>query len=271
MSLSEEAAKIAAWSIFWEGSITIEKYTRNGHAYLRPLILLGNTNREVLQKFRDLVGVGGIYLNQTLRPDRKRNQPYYQWSIRAVPQCLSFIQEIRPYLPGKQSQADSLIEFCQERLGKGRAYTPTQIRAFQTIRRENRRFRLGLERESVFRVKYGFSDKRGTITNVLEMPIKHVALITSRAGAIRGNHFHKEETQYIYCVEGSFLTKSKDVRGKLPVVTQKVGSGDLVITPPYVAHQHQYLENTIVVNLNTAPRKKLEQEDTFHCDVTGTG
>ena len=132
-----------------------------------------------------------------------------------------------------------------------------------------------------------FVDKRGTITNVFEAredvppgPIYHMAFITSQKGAVRGNHYHKLETQYIYLVRGEFLAYSCPVIphvGRLRGIRESgmalqrvhVLPGDLLITPPLVAHKHVYTKQSWLVNLNTAPRKKLEQEDTYPFKVTG--
>ena len=44
--------------------------------------------------------------------------------------------------------------------------------------------------ETVTKPEVAFSDDRGDITNILDEPITHVAVITSAAGAVRGNHYH---------------------------------------------------------------------------------
>jgi len=118
------------------------------------------------------------------------------------------------------------------------------------------------------RIEPTFLDKRGTISNILEAPIEHVAFITSFKGSVRGNHYHKSETQYVYVIHGELIAYSTDVRQTNGVVSKlEATSGDLIVTPPWVAHKHVYLKDTRFVNMTTAPRKRLEHEDTFKFEV----
>ena len=117
-------------------------------------------------------------------------------------------------------------------------------------------------------IKPSFVDKRGAITNVLEVPIEHVVFITSKKGSVRGNHYHKLETQYVYLIRGEILSYSKDVFDlEAPVQKLHVLPGDLIVTGPYCAHKHVYLKDSWFINLNTMPRKKLEGEDTFRFEM----
>lgn len=112
------------------------------------------------------------------------------------------------------------------------------------------------------------TDHRGYITNLLEADIKHVSMIFSKKGSVRGNHYHKKDTQYIYLVSGMYESKSKDVQqSNSGVETIVVESGDLVITPPLVAHKMTFLEDSIQIALYTVPRDKLGYSDTYACSL----
>ena len=65
--------------------------------------------------------------------------------------------------------------------------------------------------ETVTQPGVAFTDDRGDITNVLEKGINHVAVITSKAGAVRGNHYHPEDVQHCYLVSGRFESYAKDM------------------------------------------------------------
>lgn len=113
--------------------------------------------------------------------------------------------------------------------------------------------------ETVKRIKPDFADARGEITNVLEEPINHVAIITSKAGAVRGNHYHPEQMQYVYLVNGKYESVTTDVReenGKKESIV--VEAGDLVITPPMIAHAMRFLEDSVFLNLTTGHRDSDE-------------
>lgn len=109
--------------------------------------------------------------------------------------------------------------------------------------------------ETVKNIKPAFEDERGIIANILEEPISHVAIITSKKDSIRANHYHPKQIQYIYLISGSYESTSKDLNksdSKIEKVIVK--PGDLVITPPMIAHAMKFLENSVMLNLTTGQR-----------------
>ena len=114
----------------------------------------------------------------------------------------------------------------------------------------------------IIEIKPAFVDERGEISNVLDAPIEHVALITSKYGSIRGNHYHPDQIQNDYLVSGKYeyITKDiKDVDGETE--SNIIESGDLVITPPMVAHAMRFLDDTIFLTFTTGPRDTNKYED----------
>ena len=109
--------------------------------------------------------------------------------------------------------------------------------------------------ETVKSIKPAFEDERGIIANILEEPITHVAIITSKKGSIRANHYHPKQVQYVYLVSGKYEDVSKDLTLKnAKMQTRTILAGDLVITPPMVAHAMRFLENSVLLNLTTGNR-----------------
>ena len=119
--------------------------------------------------------------------------------------------------------------------------------------------------ETVKRIKPAFTDDRGEIANIVEEPIESVAIITSKSGSIRGNHYHPNQIQYVYLVSGKYERISKDTRKKDGKKESRIITpGDLVITPPMIAHAMRFLEDSIILNLTTGSRdKKKYQEHTI--------
>ncbi len=112
-----------------------------------------------------------------------------------------------------------------------------------------------LHNEAVRKIKPEFMDERGVIANILEEPICHVAIITSKKGSIRGNHYHPEQTQYIYLISGKYESVSKNLKDdNAKIEKQVIGPGDLVITPPTIAHAMRFLEDSVMLNLTTGQR-----------------
>ena len=109
--------------------------------------------------------------------------------------------------------------------------------------------------EIVKKIEPAFEDARGIIANILEKPISHVAIITSKKGSVRANHYHPEQIQYIYLIKGSYESVSKNIKDEnTKVETQVIEPGDLVITPPMIAHAMKFLEDSVMLNLTTGQR-----------------
>jgi dTDP-4-dehydrorhamnose 3,5-epimerase-like enzyme len=111
--------------------------------------------------------------------------------------------------------------------------------------------------EKIIKIKPAFEDERGAISNVLEEPICHVAIISSKKGSIRANHYHPNQIQYEYLVNGSYESHSKDLKEENAEVEKHViVAGDLVITPPMIAHAMRFTEDSVMLNLTTGQREK---------------
>ena len=109
--------------------------------------------------------------------------------------------------------------------------------------------------EIVKKIKPEVVDERGAITNILEEPINHVAIITTKAGSIRGNHYHPEQIQYVYLVSGRYESVSVDLKKENAEVEKvTVQAESLVITPPMIAHAMRFLEDSVMLNLTTDSR-----------------
>ncbi len=97
-----------------------------------------------------------------------------------------------------------------------------------------------------------YSDDRGLISNILSgTPIRHIAIITSIQGAIRGNHKHPAP-QWLYILSGRMLSWSiqEDGVGHEEVAKE----GDLLYCPPNIPHAYYFLEPTTFLNLDGEPR-----------------
>ena len=119
-----------------------------------------------------------------------------------------------------------------------------------------------MAKEIVKKIKPVVTDERGMIANILEEPINHVAIITSKAGSIRANHYHPEQIQYVYLVSGKYKSFSKDINDKDAKVESKIiDPQSLVITPPMVAHAMEFLEDSVLLNLTTGSRDSDKFEE----------
>ena len=116
--------------------------------------------------------------------------------------------------------------------------------------------------ETTIRIKPAFEDERGAITNILEKDICHVALITSKKGAVRANHHHPKQMQYVYLISGKYKTYSKDLMMKDARVEEIIiEPGMLVITPPMIAHAMKFLEDSVFINMTDGNRDSDKFEE----------
>ena len=115
----------------------------------------------------------------------------------------------------------------------------------------------------VLNKKCAFEDERGKITDILENEvIEYVTLITSKKGAVRGNHYHKESIQYTFVLKGSLKILAQIVEGEIETTIIKVG--DLVFTPPMEKHALIALEDSELLVFTRGPRGgKNYEKDTY--------
>lgn len=111
-----------------------------------------------------------------------------------------------------------------------------------------------------------FVDARGMILDVLEDEIiEHVSLITSAAGSVRGNHFHRETHQWLYVLSGALRAVVR-APGGAPV-ERVIRAGDLLFAAPQEQHALEALEDSTMLALTRGPRGGREYEsDTFRLE-----
>ncbi len=119
---------------------------------------------------------------------------------------------------------------------------------------------------NVRHIEKAFEDGRGSIADILEGEIiEHVTLITTAAGAVRGNHYHRETHQWVYIVSGALRYVTSDAEGRAE--SGVVRAGDVLGTRPMDAHAMEALEDTTMVVMTRGPRGGREYEsDTFRLD-----
>jgi len=112
-----------------------------------------------------------------------------------------------------------------------------------------------MHNEKVIIIKPAFEDERGSILNILEEPITHVAIITSKNGSIRANHYHPTQIQYEYLISGRYESVTKNLKGDNCEIEKRIiEPGSLVITYPMVAHAMIFLEDSVMLNMTTDHR-----------------
>jgi dTDP-4-dehydrorhamnose 3,5-epimerase-like enzyme len=118
-----------------------------------------------------------------------------------------------------------------------------------------------MQLETIKHIKPAFVDARGEIINVFEGATGHVAYITSRKGSVRANHYHKKDYQHMYLIRGAYESHSCDVKNPSNKQVLLAKAGDLVSTPPMVAHAQKFTEDSAFLSLTTRQREDGKYEE----------
>lgn len=102
-----------------------------------------------------------------------------------------------------------------------------------------------------------FVDDRGVIQNLITNGIESVAVITSKKGSIRSNHWHQFNSHHLYIVSGSVEYFERNLDGMNR--TQTIyAAGQMFFTPPNKVHKVVAIEDTIMISL--APKSNAPEE-----------
>ena len=87
---------------------------------------------------------------------------------------------------------------------------------------------------------------RGTLVQLVRKGYSQINVITSKSGVFRGGHFHKLNTEAFYIIEGKcIVTARKDGAEE----RQEFSAGDFFRVGPYVSHDFDYVEDTVLVSM----------------------
>ena len=111
-----------------------------------------------------------------------------------------------------------------------------------------------------------FSDGRGVIRDLLEKEtIDSVTMITSRPGAVRGNHYHKETWQWIYLLSGRlrYVTRFSDGM----IAESYLAEGDMLLSEPLEVHAMEAVTECRFLVFTRGPRGGRDYEsDTYRVE-----
>ena len=104
-------------------------------------------------------------------------------------------------------------------------------------------------------------DKRGIISDILNKKINHVGLITTEAGAIRANHYHKLSTQYSYILSGKFEVLIASIDNPKDVEKIILNAGELITIPPKIIHRFKAIEKSVMIDMISESREGIKYEE----------
>lgn len=94
-----------------------------------------------------------------------------------------------------------------------------------------------------------FTDFRGVIQNLVLKPMTSVAVITSKRGTVRANHYHKTDWHYAYVISGSIKYYHRPVGSTEDPQFEIFTAGQMFFTPPMVDHTMVFTEDTTFITM----------------------
>lgn len=99
-----------------------------------------------------------------------------------------------------------------------------------------------------------FINAAGSIQNLLEEPCGGVAIIRSKAGSIRSNHYHKTDAHWLFVLSGCMHYFEREIGEQSIPEPVIVRAGEMVYTPPLVEHATLFPEDTVLVSMSKHAR-----------------
>lgn len=94
-----------------------------------------------------------------------------------------------------------------------------------------------------------FEDERGQITNLVLAQMSSAAIITSKAGSVRANHYHKSDNHFAYVISGEIEYYHRKVGDTDPPRCLTITQGQMFFTPPMVEHTMVFRVDTVFLTL----------------------
>jgi len=115
----------------------------------------------------------------------------------------------------------------------------------------------------LYKKQTSFEDARGKIIDILENePIEYVTMITSKEGAVRGNHYHQESWQFTFLISGEIKCAIQELDKEVEIAIMQ--PGDLLVSPPNEIHTLMALKDSEFMVFTRGPRGgKNYEQDTF--------
>jgi len=108
-----------------------------------------------------------------------------------------------------------------------------------------------------------FVDARGAIQPLVDMMMESAAMISSKKGSQRANHYHKTDWHYCYVVSGCIEYYHRPTGSDAEPEMIPVREGQMVFTPPMVDHGMRFPEDTVFLTLSRNPR----DQESYEADV----
>ena len=108
-----------------------------------------------------------------------------------------------------------------------------------------------------------FSDVRGAIQPLVDLPMKSAVMISSAKGTVRANHYHKTDWHFCYVISGAIDYHHRPHGEEGESEKTRIEAGQLFFTPPMVDHAMVFVEDTVFLTLGRNSRR----QEVYEADV----
>ena len=108
-----------------------------------------------------------------------------------------------------------------------------------------------------------FSDKRGDILPLVDLPMESCVLITSKKGSVRANHYHKTDWHFCFVQEGEIEYYHRPHGTDEPAEMVVIKKGEMFFTGPMIEHAMVFTKETTFLTLGRNSRR----QEVYEADV----
>ena len=109
---------------------------------------------------------------------------------------------------------------------------------------------------------FEFEDNRGTITQLVHQGWKQVNYITTKAGILRGDHYHKNNEEGFYIIDGEFELELYDINTK-EKEKYLIKTGDFFLIRRNLSHSFYYTKDTKLISMYSNGVEEGESKDIY--------
>lgn len=99
-----------------------------------------------------------------------------------------------------------------------------------------------------------YVDARGVIQNLVHHGLGSAVIISSHAGAVRAEHWHREDFHYCYLISGELLYCERPVGSKEEPTKTLINAGQLFFTGPNIEHSMYFTQDSVFLTLGKLSR-----------------
>jgi dTDP-4-dehydrorhamnose 3,5-epimerase-like enzyme len=116
------------------------------------------------------------------------------------------------------------------------------------------------ESDAIVPVRPPFVDERGEIQNLVDAPLGSALVITSKRGAIRGNHYHNTDFHYCWLQRGRMVYAHRPAGSREEYQRWVIKPGQLFYTPPMYEHIMEFTEDSVIFAVSRNSRTMADYE-----------